>query len=222
MHSKTKKRSVRQGSSTTGMSPPLLFRLPDLAYFSIHGHNSTFRQNCPGYRCQLRHWASRSTFAGPRRRRRRDQFPGRQGRGEFVGRRKKNLGRRCLTIQADVSKGPEVQRLVSAVQSKLGSVSVLVNNAGIARLQPLEEITEVDWSEVTDVNLKSVFLMIQACLPDLRRQKGSHRQHIFRCRSGGGIVGPHYAASKSGLHGPIITPERWPKKGSPQIPSLRL
>jgi 3-oxoacyl-[acyl-carrier protein] reductase len=67
------------------------------------------------------------------------------------------LGRRCLTIQADVSKGPEVERLVSAVQTELGPVSVLVNNAGIARLQPLEEITEVDWGEVVDVNLNLPF-----------------------------------------------------------------
>jgi len=112
------------------------------------------------------------------------------------------LGRRCLTIQADVSKGPEVERLVSAVQTELGPVSVLVNNAGIARLQPLEEITEVDWDEVVDVNLKSAFLMIQACLPDFRRQKWGRIVNISSVAAQlGGIVGPHYAASKAGLHG---------------------
>jgi 3-oxoacyl-[acyl-carrier protein] reductase len=112
------------------------------------------------------------------------------------------LGRRCLTIQADVSKGPEVERLVSAVQSELGPVSVLVNNAGIARPQPLEEIAEVDWDEVVDVNLKSAFLMIQACLPDLRRQKWGRIVNISSVAAQlGGIVGPHYAASKAGLHG---------------------
>jgi 3-oxoacyl-[acyl-carrier protein] reductase len=112
------------------------------------------------------------------------------------------LGRRCLTIQADVSKGPEVERLVSAVQSELGPVSVLVNNAGIARLQPLVEIAEVDWDEVVDVNLKSAFLMIQACLPDFRRQKWGRIVNISSVAAQlGGIVGPHYAASKAGLHG---------------------
>jgi 3-oxoacyl-[acyl-carrier protein] reductase len=114
----------------------------------------------------------------------------------------KKLARRCLTIQADVSKGPEVERLVSAVQTELGPVSVLVNNAGIARLQPLEEITEVDWGEVVDVNLKSAFLMIQACLPDFRRQKWGRIVNISSVAAQlGGIVGPHYAASKAGLHG---------------------
>ena len=112
------------------------------------------------------------------------------------------LGRRCLTIQADVSKEPEVERLVSAVQSELGPVSVLVNNAGIARLQPLEEIAEVDWDEVVDVNLKFAFLMIQACLPDFRRQKWGRIVNISSVAAQlGGIVGPHYAASKAGLHG---------------------
>ncbi len=112
------------------------------------------------------------------------------------------LGRRCLTIQADVSKGPEVERLVSAVQSELGPVSVLVNNAGIARLQPLVEIAEVDWDEVVDINLKSAFLMIQACLPDFRRQKWGRIVNISSVAAQlGGIVGPHYAASKAGLHG---------------------
>jgi 3-oxoacyl-[acyl-carrier protein] reductase len=114
----------------------------------------------------------------------------------------KKLGRRCLTIQADVSKEPEVEQLVSAVHSELGPVSVLVNNAGIARLQPLEEITEVDWGEVVDVNLKSAFLMIQACLPDFRRQKWGRIVNISSVAAQlGGIVGPHYAASKAGLHG---------------------
>jgi 3-oxoacyl-[acyl-carrier protein] reductase len=114
----------------------------------------------------------------------------------------KKRGRRCLTIQADVSKEPEVERLVSAVRSELGPVSVLVNNAGIARLQPLEEITELDWDEVVDVNLKSAFLMIQACLPDLRRQKWGRIVNISSVAAQlGGIVGPHYAASKAGLHG---------------------
>jgi 3-oxoacyl-[acyl-carrier protein] reductase len=114
----------------------------------------------------------------------------------------KKRGRRCLTIQTDVSKEPEVERLVSAVRSELGPVSVLVNNAGIARLQPLEEITELDWDEVVDVNLKSAFLMIQACLPDLRRQKWGRIVNISSVAAQlGGIVGPHYAASKAGLHG---------------------
>jgi 3-oxoacyl-[acyl-carrier protein] reductase len=112
------------------------------------------------------------------------------------------IGRRCLTLQADVSKATEVARLISAVRSELGPVSVLVNNAGISRRQQLEEITEADWNEVIAVNLKSAFLMIQACLPDLRRQKWGRIVNLSSAAAQlGGIVGPHYAASKAGLHG---------------------
>ena len=112
------------------------------------------------------------------------------------------IGRRCLTLQADVSKATEVARLISGVRSELGPVSVLVNNAGISRRQQLEEITEADWNEVIAVNLKSAFLMIQACLPDLRRQKWGRIVNVSSAAAQlGGIVGPHYAASKAGLHG---------------------
>ncbi len=112
------------------------------------------------------------------------------------------IGRRCLIVQADVSKAPDVERLVSLVRSELGTVSVLVNNAGISRRQQLEEIAESDWDEVIAVNLKSAFLMIQACLPELRRQKWGRIVNISSVAAQlGGIVGPHYAASKAGLHG---------------------
>jgi 3-oxoacyl-[acyl-carrier protein] reductase len=114
----------------------------------------------------------------------------------------RGIGRRCMTVKADVSRAHEVERLVSSVRSQLGPVSVLVNNAGISRRQKLEEITEADWNEVIDINLKSAFLMIQACLPDFRRQKWGRIVNVSSAAAQlGGIVGPHYAASKAGMHG---------------------
>jgi 3-oxoacyl-[acyl-carrier protein] reductase len=111
-------------------------------------------------------------------------------------------GRRCLTVQADVSKVADVERLVSSVRSRLGPVSILVNNAGISRRQQLEEITEADWNEVIAVNLSSAFLMVQACLPDFRRQKWGRIVNVSSAAAQlGGIIGPHYAASKAGMHG---------------------
>ena len=72
------------------------------------------------------------------------------------------LGRACTAIQADVSRGHEIDRLVR----EAGPIDILVNNAGIARPQPLEEITESDWDEVVDTNLKSCFLLTQAYFPE--------------------------------------------------------
>ena len=61
--------------------------------------------------------------------------------------------------------------MVRQVESQLGPVGILVNNAGISRLQPFDQITEKDWDEVLAVNLKSVFLVTQAVLPGMRAAK---------------------------------------------------
>ena len=86
---------------------------------------------------------------------------------EAVEQQIQQLGRRCITIQADVSVAKEVARLVKGA----GPIDILVNNAGIARPQPIEEITEQDWDEVISVNLKSCFLVTQAFLPGMRARK---------------------------------------------------
>src|SRR5437660_322552 len=81
------------------------------------------------------------------------------------------LGRRCLAVQADVSRSAEVARLVAAVERGLGPVDVLVNNAGATRPLPLEQITEQDFDEMIAVNLKSAFLLTQAVLPGMRARR---------------------------------------------------
>ncbi len=112
------------------------------------------------------------------------------------------LGRRCLAIQSDVSQAAEVTRLIAAVTHGLGPVEILVNNAGIARPQPLEEITEADWDELLDVNLKSAFLATQAVLPGMRGRRWGRIINVSSVAAQlGGVIGPHYAASKAGMLG---------------------
>ncbi len=112
------------------------------------------------------------------------------------------LGRRCICIQADVSVAREVERLAAEAQTSLGEIDILVNNAGIARQQPLEEITERDWDELIDVNLKSCFLVTQAFLPAMRTRKWGRIINVSSVAAQiGGVVGPHYAASKAGMLG---------------------
>src|SRR5215472_7058332 len=111
-------------------------------------------------------------------------------------------GRRAISIAADVSNSGAVAEMVTRVQAELGPVGILINNAGIARPQPLDQIREDDWDELIDVNLKSAFLVTQAVLPEMRR---SHWGRIINLSSiaaqFGGVVGPHYAASKAGMIG---------------------
>jgi 3-oxoacyl-[acyl-carrier protein] reductase len=108
------------------------------------------------------------------------------------------LGKRCIAIQADVSVQSDVDRLVAAA----GPIDILINNAGIARPQAIEEITERDWDLLIDVNLKSCFLVTQAVLPGMRaRQWGRIVNLSSVAAQVGGVVGPHYAASKAGMLG---------------------
>ncbi|NIO08604.1 MAG: SDR family oxidoreductase [Deltaproteobacteria bacterium] len=113
-----------------------------------------------------------------------------------------SLGRRAIPIQADVSVASDVGRMIKTIERELGPVGILVNNAGIARHHPLDEIREEDWDEIIAVNLKSAFLVTQAVLPGMRTRRWGR---IINISSGaaqiGGVVGPHYAASKAGILG---------------------
>jgi 3-oxoacyl-[acyl-carrier protein] reductase len=114
----------------------------------------------------------------------------------------RRLGRRALAVQADVSKSAEVARLVKTVEEGLGPIGILVNNSGIARPQPLEEIREEDWDELINVNLKSAFLVTQQVLPGMRARRWGRIINISSVAAHtGGVVGPHYAASKAGMLG---------------------
>ena len=112
------------------------------------------------------------------------------------------LGRPCVSIQADVSIAGEVERLVSSAEARLGPIDILVNNAGISRPQAIEEITERDWDELIAANLKSCFLVTQAVLPGMRSRRWGRIVNLSSVAAQlGGVVGPHYAASKAGMLG---------------------
>lgn len=111
-------------------------------------------------------------------------------------------GRRAMVIQADVSLSGEVARMVAEIEATLGGVDILINNAGILRAQPIEEITEADWDELIDVNLKSAFLCSQAVLPGMRARQWGRIVNVSSAAAQlGGFVGPHYSASKAGMLG---------------------
>ncbi len=112
------------------------------------------------------------------------------------------LGRRSVAVKADVSDSAEVSQLVTSVEARLGPVAILINNAGITRPQPVSEIKEQDWDEIIAVNLKSVFLVTQAVLPTMRAARWGRIVNLSSVAAQtGGVVGPHYAASKAGILG---------------------
>ena len=70
---------------------------------------------------------------------------------------------KAIAIKADISKAAEVQAMVDATVKELGSVDVLINNAGLERSVPFLEIDEATWDLMLDVDLKGAFLCAQAC-----------------------------------------------------------
>ncbi len=114
----------------------------------------------------------------------------------------RGAGRKCITVQGDVSKTADVDRLVKTVEEKLGPVAILVNNAGIAQVLPPEQVTEEVFEHFLRVNLTSVFLVTQRVLPGMRVARWGRIINLSSIAAQtGGIIGPHYAASKAGILG---------------------
>jgi 3-oxoacyl-[acyl-carrier protein] reductase len=112
------------------------------------------------------------------------------------------MGQRAVAVKADVSSEHDVIRLVTEVEAALGQVDILVNNAGINPSKPLAELNSSDWHRVIAHNLTSAFLLSQAVVPGMRkRQWGRIIMLSSIAAQTGGVVGPHYAASKAGMIG---------------------
>ena len=75
-----------------------------------------------------------------------------------------------IVLQADVAKKEDVTRMINEAESRLGSVDVLVNNAGPFSKTPFTEMAENEWDEVLDSNLKAAYLCAAAAAPAMRRR----------------------------------------------------
>ncbi|GMU22966.1 MAG: short-chain dehydrogenase [Phycisphaerae bacterium] len=112
------------------------------------------------------------------------------------------MGRKAVAIQANVAQAAELARIVPAVETELGPVEILVNNAGLAQAKPIEQITEADFDALMAINLKSAFMLTQAVLPKMRAARWGRVIMLSSIAAQqGGVIGPHYAASKAGMIG---------------------
>ncbi len=103
---------------------------------------------------------------------------------------------------ADLRDVDAPEHLVSAVESELGPVDVLAANAGLAGVAGYDEVDAARFDEALAVNLRAPYLLARRVLPGMR-ERGFGRILFTSSIAAltGGIVGPHYAASKAGLHG---------------------
>ena len=81
------------------------------------------------------------------------------------------IGRRGILIKANLANVSETRAMVDEVVSRFDRLDILVNNAGIEKKAPFWEVTEQDYDQVVDVNLKGVFFASQAMVQHLRRTK---------------------------------------------------
>jgi len=112
------------------------------------------------------------------------------------------------SVQVDVTRSADIERMLDAAYQRWGRLDVLFNNAGIAQARPLLELTEAEWDRMLSVNLRAVFFVLQATAKRMRQQDlmpGSElRGKLIQTASiaayrGGQPYMVHYSASKAGV-----------------------
>ncbi len=111
----------------------------------------------------------------------------------------------CIAIPADLGNMDEVARFADQIKERESRLHVLVNNAGVGWLAPLEEFPEKGWDKVMDLNVKSPFFLTQALLPLLNAGASAEdTASVINIGSIAGIMGRtdtfSYAPSKSAIH----------------------
>jgi SDR family mycofactocin-dependent oxidoreductase len=111
-------------------------------------------------------------------------------------------GVRCLTFAADVRDDAAITAAVETTAKDFGRIDVLFNNAGICAYAPVQEMTEIEWDSMLDINLKGAWIVARRVIPHMIRAKSGV---ILNNSSVAGLRGmnrlSHYAASKWGLVG---------------------
>lgn len=109
-------------------------------------------------------------------------------------------GVKCLAYASNAANFEETAKVVKKIHEDFGQIDVLVNNAGITKDGLMLRMTEAQWDAVINVNLKSAFNFVHACLPIMMRQRGGS---IINMSSVVGVHGnagqANYAASKAGM-----------------------
>ena len=126
----------------------------------------------------------------------------RQKEAEEISEKIISMGRKSLIFTADISDFKEADRIVNAVVKEFGKLDILVNNAGINMDGVIWKMTEEQWDNVINVNLKGYFNYIRAVSPLFREQKSGKIVNISSINGMRGKFGQaNYSASKAGIIG---------------------
>jgi len=126
---------------------------------------------------------------------------------DLVAELSKLSGVRAHAFQADLGDYDSVRAMHAAVVATLGNPDILFNNAGttgtvVGKRGDIESVTLDDFEKTWKINTGSSFLLTQLCVPHMVSQKYGRIVFCSSVAAGiGGVIGPHYASSKSALHG---------------------
>lgn len=115
----------------------------------------------------------------------------------------RSSGARAITVPADLADPDAASQLVAGVREQLGDIDVLVPGAGVSgRVSSLDEVDLGLWQRTLAINLTAPFQLACEVLPGMAERRFGRILFVSSVAAfTGGMVGPHYAASKSGLHG---------------------
>jgi 3-oxoacyl-[acyl-carrier protein] reductase len=121
--------------------------------------------------------------------------------GESLVSEVRSRGGRALYSVADVSLEADVARFAAETHKAFGSIDILVNNAAVRRLSPIEQMTLAEWREVMGATLDSAFLCARACVPLMARGRGRIVNIGGTSAHRGAGQRAHVVASKAGIVG---------------------
>ena len=112
----------------------------------------------------------------------------------------RKMGREAITVMTDIKNVLQVNDMISKTLQKFGKIDILVNNAGVADLVLFSQMSDKQWDEIIEINLKGVFNCIKATIPHMINQRSGK---IINTTSPAALVGAyamsHYAAAKGGI-----------------------
>ncbi|MBB3109819.1 NAD(P)-dependent dehydrogenase (short-subunit alcohol dehydrogenase family) [Paenibacillus phyllosphaerae] len=123
-------------------------------------------------------------------------------KAEAVAQQARQSGVNAIVVQADVGNKEQVERMFAAVEEQLGSVEILVNNAGIAPFEPFMKVTEETWDRTYNTNVKSVFMCSQRAAASMIERSSGKIVNVLSTASlvVTSPVIPHYQSSKAAAH----------------------
>lgn len=121
---------------------------------------------------------------------------------DAVCRQIQHIGGTCRTVRGDISKSSHVSHIFQQIEKECGGLDVLVNNAGVAYIGLLTDMSDSDWEHIIGTNLSSVFYCSRAAVPYMVSQKSGKIINISSMwGTSGASCEAAYSAAKSGVNG---------------------